>query len=462
MGNNAPAGWYPTEAGQRYWDGQRWTQHIVPAPPTYAPPARPVTPPTGSGSQHPVRRMGPAAWAGWGGLVLTAGLGAASSGLSGLLIMTSIYALVVAVVGLARGHVSWACLRGRAQAGAALAGAIVLAGVGGATADTPPPTTSAVASAATPAPAETSASPTPSQTAAPTPTATPTASSPSPSPRATPTATPTKPAAGRGTALAALAALAVKGRAPKTGYDRANFGQAWADVDRNGCDTRNDILRRDLRGFTLKAGTNGCLVLTGTLREPYPGKSMRFVRGQGTSSAVQIDHVVALSDAWQKGAQKLNAGTRARFANDPLNLLAVNGPTNQSKSDGDAATWLPPNKSYRCAYVARQVAVKAKYKLWVTAAERDAIERILTSCPTQKPPTTQAIPLGGGRVEPAKTAAPKPKPRATKPPKPTPSTDPRFGTCKAAIAAGYGPYYSGKDPEYDWYQDRDHDGVVCE
>ena len=92
--------------------------------------------------------------------------------------------------------------------------------------------------------------------------------------------------------------------------------------------------------WTAKAGTNGCLVLTGTLREPYTGKDMRFVRGQGTSSAVQIDHVVALSDAWQKGAQKLDAGTRARFANDPLNLLAVNGPTNQSKSDGDAATWL--------------------------------------------------------------------------------------------------------------------------
>lgn len=462
MGNNAPAGWYPTEAGQRYWDGQRWTQHIVPAPPTYVPPAQPIATPAGSGSQHPVQRLGPAAWAGWGGLVLTAGLGAASSGLSGLLIMTSMYALVVAVVGLARGHVSWARLRGRAQAGAALAGAIVLAGVGGATADTPPQTTPAVASEATPTPAQTSAPPTPTQTAAPTPTATPSAPSPSPSPSATPTATPTKPAAGRGTALAALAALAVKGRAAKTGYDRANFGQAWADVDRNGCDTRNDILRRDLRGYTLKAGTNGCLVLTGTLREPYTGKDMRFVRGQGTSSAVQIDHVVALSDAWQKGAQKLDAGTRARFANDPLNLLAVNGPTNQSKSDGDAATWLPPNKNYRCAYVARQVAVKAKYKLWVTAAERDAIERILSACPTQKLPTAKAIPLGGGRVEPAKTAAPKPKPPATKPPKPTPSTDPRFGTCKAAIAAGYGPYYSGKDPEYDWYQDRDHDGVVCE
>ncbi|MGG5258629.1 GmrSD restriction endonuclease domain-containing protein [Phycicoccus avicenniae] len=457
MGNNAPAGWYPTEAGQRYWDGQRWTEHVVPAPPVYVSPARPTSSAEGRRPQRATRRMGPAAWAGWGGLAFTAALGAASSGLSGLFILTSVYAVLVALVGLARGHVSWARLRGRAQAGAALAGAIVLAGVGGATADTSPPTPSAAGPSATPSATVTSTVPTPTATATPTPTPTPSATSPSPSPSPMPAQT--KPAAGRGTALAALAALSVKGRAPKTSYDRSNFGQAWADVDGNGCDTRNDILRRDLRNFTLKAGTNGCLVLSGALREPYTGKDMRFVRGQGTSSAVQIDHVVALSDAWQKGAQKMDATTRARFANDPLNLLAVHGPTNQSKSDGDAATWLPPNKSYRCAYVARQIAVKAKYKLWVTAAEHDAIERILTTCPTQKLPSSNAVALGGGRV--VTPPAPAPKPKKTTPP-PTRVTDPRFDTCKAANAAGYGPYYSGRDPEYDWYQDRDHDGVVCE
>ena len=94
---------------------------------------------------------------------------------------------------------------------------------------------------------------------------------------------------------------------PKTGYDREQFGPAWSDVDRNGCDTRNDILKRDLAGETFKPGTHDCVVLTGTLDDPYTGKTIAFSRGQGTSEAVQIDHVVALSDAWQKGAQQLDA-----------------------------------------------------------------------------------------------------------------------------------------------------------
>jgi integrase len=198
-------------------------------------------------------------------------------------------------------------------------------------------------------------------------------------------------AARPGPALAALATLPVKGRAPKTGYDRDLFGQAWADVDRNGCDTRNDVLRRDLTSFVLKPGTRGCLVLSGTLHDPYTGATIPFVRGQRTSTAVQIDHVVALSDAWQKGAQSWDTVTRTRFANDPLNLLAVDGPANSRKGDGDAATWLPPAKGYRCRYVARQVAVKKEYGVWVTAAEKAAIARILASCPGQLLPTAAAM-----------------------------------------------------------------------
>ena len=192
---------------------------------------------------------------------------------------------------------------------------------------------------------------------------------------------------GGGSARAALAALAVKGRAPRTGYDRALFGQAWADVDRNGCDTRNDVLRRDLRPYVLKSGTKGCVVLSGTLHDPYSGQTIAFVRGRSTSSSVQIDHVVPLSDAWQKGAQQWTTPKRTALANDPLNLLAVDGPTNQHKSDGDAATWLPPNKAYRCSYAARQIAVKAKYGLWVTGAEKDALTRILAGCPSERLPT---------------------------------------------------------------------------
>jgi len=201
-----------------------------------------------------------------------------------------------------------------------------------------------------------------------------------------------------GSALAALATLKVKGRAPKTGYDRALFGQAWADVDRNGCDTRNDVLRRDLSSFVLKTGTHGCLVLSGRLHDPYTGTVIAFLRGQSTSAKVQIDHVVALSDAWQKGAQPWSTSRRTTFANDSLNLLAVDGPTNARKGDGDAATWLPPNKTYRCLYAARQVAVKAKYGLWVTGAERDALARILAMCPSQTLPTAVPFVLGGGRT----------------------------------------------------------------
>lgn len=190
---------------------------------------------------------------------------------------------------------------------------------------------------------------------------------------------------GAGTVLAQLATLPVKGRAPKTGYERSRFGSGWKDPDHNGCDGRNDILRRDLTAIVARPGTQGCVITSGVLHDPYTGTFINFVRGQGTSNAVQIDHVVALSDAWQKGAQQLGAGQRLQLANDPLNLLAVDGPANASKGDGDAATWLPPQTSYRCAYVARQTAVKAKYGLWVTRAERDAIKRIVTAqCPRQK------------------------------------------------------------------------------
>lgn len=282
-------------------------------------------------------------------------------------------------------------------------------------------------------------------------------------PRQAVRSTPAAPA--RGTAIAALVALPVKGRAAKTGYEREVFGHTWADVDRNGCDTRNDILRRDLTAYVLKAGTRGCLVLRGSLRDPYTGTTIAFVRGENTSAKVQIDHVVALSDAWQKGAQQLSFARRAAFANDPLNLLAVDGPSNQRKGDGDAATWLPPQRGYRCAYVARQVAVKARYGLWVTAAERDAMTRVLQACPSQRLPTSRAVPLGGGRVE--ASTAPAPTPERTPAPQTgqTPAqerTDPRFDTCTKAKAAGYGPYLSGQDAEYGWYHDRDGDGRVCE
>jgi hypothetical protein len=181
-----------------------------------------------------------------------------------------------------------------------------------------------------------------------------------------------------------LATLTVQGRGPKTGYERDQFGAAWSDVDRNGCDTRDDVLNRDLGAKRWRPGTHDCVVIAGVLHDPYTGR--RIVFAKADAEAVQIDHVVALSDAWQKGAAQWDATRRRAFANDPLNLLAVDGPANSQKGDGDAATWLPPRRAYRCRYVARQVAVKAKWKLAVTTAEHDAIARVLARCPQQRVP----------------------------------------------------------------------------
>jgi hypothetical protein len=189
-----------------------------------------------------------------------------------------------------------------------------------------------------------------------------------------------------GVAVAVLETLPVKGRAPKTGYSRDAFGQRWADVDRNGCDTRNDILKRDMTSIAYKAKTRNCVVLSGTLIDKYSGESINFVRGEVSSMEVQIDHVVALSNSWQTGAFKLSLAQRTALANDPLNLFAVKGRLNSQKSDGDAATWLPPLKSFRCAYVAQQIAVKAKYSLWVVPPEKAAMLAILVQCPTQQVP----------------------------------------------------------------------------
>jgi Protein of unknown function (DUF1524)/Excalibur calcium-binding domain len=252
-----------------------------------------------------------------------------------------------------------------------------------------------------------------------------------------------------GTASAALAELAVKGRAPRTGYERDLFGSGWGDPDRNGCDTRNDVLARDLTGETFKPGTRDCVVAAGTLADPYSGATIEFRRGQDTSDDVQIDHVVAVSDAWQKGAQAWDDGTRVAFYNDPLNLLAVDGPLNQQKGDGDAATWLPPDGSFRCSYVARQIAVKSSYRLWVTAAERDAMARVLERCPGQ------LLPDGPSSSVP-ETSSPMPRPSRT-------STAPgvRYDNCAAVRAAGAAPIRRG-EPGYDTHLDGDGDGVGCE
>ena len=188
----------------------------------------------------------------------------------------------------------------------------------------------------------------------------------------------------------------MKGRAPKTGYARSQFGAAWTDDNsalwgRNSLSTREDVLSRDLTDIVCKASrsssTPPCVVQSGVLHDPYTAAVINFVRGEKTSPLVPIDHVVSLGDSWQKGAQQLSLADRINLANDPLNLIATTQAPNTAKSDGDAATWLPGNKLFRCTYVARQVAVKIRYRLWVTQAEKDAIGRVLTQCPGQALPS---------------------------------------------------------------------------
>lgn len=274
------------------------------------------------------------------------------------------------------------------------------------------------------------------------------------------------------TALAVLDTLEVKGRAAKTEYSRDQFGQAWLDVDRNGCDTRDDTLTRDLLTPT-KSGP--CKVLTGVLNDPYTATTIDFQRGQGTSELVQIDHVVALGDAWQKGAQQLTGDQRATFVNDPLNVLAVSGAANAQKGDGDAATWLPKNKAFRCEYVARQVSVKATYGLWVTQAERDAMARVLTDCTdlvaltSDYAPVVEAAPAPAPPVEPppapAPPAQPAPAPVAPAPVAPAPvapaPTEVYYKNCDAVRAAGAAPIHQGQ-PGYASHLDRDKDGIGCD
>ena len=266
------------------------------------------------------------------------------------------------------------------------------------------------------------------------------------------TATTSKPPPAAGTALAAVAKLTVKGRAPKTGYTRGQFGPAWFDTDRNGCDTRNDILRRDLTSRQMK---NACKVLAGTLApNPYTGTSIRFV--YGGASEFDIDHIVALSDAWQKGAATWPAAKRLALANDPLNLLTVDSSTNRSKGDGDTATWLPPYRAYRCTYVARQVAVKGKYGLWVTSAERDAMTRVLSTCPSLGLPGPGSASTVAALPRPAIAPAPQPAPAAAPPAGVT-----YYANCDAVRAAGAAPIHRG-DPGYASKLDRDGDGIGCE
>ncbi|MEX5257395.1 GmrSD restriction endonuclease domain-containing protein [Kocuria arenosa] len=247
---------------------------------------------------------------------------------------------------------------------------------------------------------------------------------------------------GASPAARALAALPVEDAGSGEDYDRlAQFGD-WADPDGNGCDARNDVLARDLTGDVVD--DDGCRVLSGTLEDPYTGRTIAFERGPLTSADVQIDHVVALKNAWVSGADRLAPDERTALANDPLNLRAVDGPTNGEKSAADAAEWLPPNESFRCEYVATQIAVKTRYELFVTARERDAMADVLAGCPDQDVPSD---------VAPAADAAGA---------GPSPAEEVYYADCSAVRAAGAAPLHSDQ-PGYRPALDRGGaEGLACE
>ncbi|MFT2694086.1 HNH endonuclease family protein [Clavibacter zhangzhiyongii] len=181
-----------------------------------------------------------------------------------------------------------------------------------------------------------------------------------------------------GSARLALDSLEVRAEERVPGYDRESF--AWReDVDRNGCDMRNDVLRRDLADVGIRGGTDGCVVQSGVLEDPYSGARVRFDRSRDPE-AVQIDHVVSLSDAWSSGAWRWDADYRAAFANDPLELVAASAAENSAKSDATADAWLPADPADACALVARQVSIKVRTELSVTRDERDAMARVLDGC----------------------------------------------------------------------------------
>jgi len=337
-----------------------------------------------------------------------------------------------------------------------LAGLIAVLAIAGCGAATSPDATTARTGTAT-APARTATAPTRTATApagtATVPTRTATAPARTATVPATTTTTPDhlRTAARLGTALAALGKLAVKGRAPKTGYSRDRFGPGWASV--SGCYTRDRILRRDLTRKRFVAGS--CRVRSGVLFDPYTGQIIKYVRGG--ASEVDIDHVVALSDAWQKGAQQWSYRKRVTFANDPLELLAVGASVNRAKGDGDAATWLPPRRGFRCAFVARQIAIKRRYGLWVTAAERNAMRRVLDRCPHQRLPNAASLPA------PSISATAPPPSRPAPAPAPNAGGVRVFKNCAAVRAAGLAPIRRGT-PLYNAnkHLDRDKDGLACE
>ncbi|QNN51691.1 excalibur calcium-binding domain-containing protein [Nocardioides mesophilus] len=219
----------------------------------------------------------------------------------------------------------------------------------------------------------------------------------------------------------------------RRGYDRSKF-RLWVDANGDCQDSRDEVLAAE----SLVA-VSGCDIQTGRWRSYYDGVTTT------DSGSFDIDHLVPLAEAWDSGARRWNAATRQRYANDlrdSRTLVAVTASSNRSKSDRDVAEWMPGQG--RCRYVREWVAVKVRWQLTVNRPEKRALRRYASGCANRR--ITVTLARVGTQSGPGTGTG----------------LDPQFATCADAIAAGYGPYVQGQDPEYDWYTDGDSDGVVCE
>lgn len=238
-----------------------------------------------------------------------------------------------------------------------------------------------------------------------------------------------------------------------SGYERSKF-RLWIDADKDGCDTRNEVLISESKE-SVKLGSK-CTLKSGTWTSKYDNVQV------SNAKDLDIDHMVPLKEAWQSGAFNWNEATRTAFANDlgfAGSLIAVTAKSNRSKGEKDPNLWMPKQKNYRCAYVSNWIAVKFRWSLSMDISEKNFLAAEVKNC------GSKAIVAAPKRVyvvttSPAPTSTPAPTPTQT----PTPSqvTDPRYSSCTAAKSAGFGPYRRGVDPEYSWYIDRDADGIVCE
>jgi hypothetical protein len=237
------------------------------------------------------------------------------------------------------------------------------------------------------------------------------------------------------------------------GYDRDLFS-LWADADGDGCDARAEVLIAE--ATTRPRVGAGCTLTGGRWRSKYDGLTT------GDPSSFDIDHMVPLHEAWQSGAWRWSAATRKAYANDlgyQADLIAVSAHSNRSKGDREPQDWMAERAGYACTYVKQWVAIKWRWHLSVDAGERSFLARELRSCgwprvPTPSRPTIRTGPAGGGSGSGGTGGGGTGGGGG--------GLDPRFDYCYTAIAAGYGPYYRGSDPEYAWYTDADGDGAVCE